>query len=150
MRPSGKRSLHRCSFRSEKNQRTEDKLITLMKKVCCHLSHFSHTQDRERPVHELSSCRQKPSREMEKRSCGNTNTHVRKLHVSTMTSQHATRDPTTTTGLALWSSPTVETRSHPWVPAGHPQNTGAWFARKAVDGPIPPQLTRKQLCTLTW
>ena len=27
----GKRYLHLCSFRSEKNQRTEDKLITLMK-----------------------------------------------------------------------------------------------------------------------
>ena len=29
------------------------------------------------------------------RTCGNANTNVRKLHVSTMTSQHATRDPTT-------------------------------------------------------
>ena len=38
MRLSGKRSLHHCSFRSEKNQRTEDKLITLLKKVCCQLS----------------------------------------------------------------------------------------------------------------
>ena len=38
MRPSGKRSLHHCSFRSEKNQRTEDKLITLLEKVCCQLS----------------------------------------------------------------------------------------------------------------
>ena len=63
-RPSGKRYLHHCSFRSEKNQRTEDKLITLMKKVCCQLSPFSHTRT-GRPVHELSSCRQKPSREME-------------------------------------------------------------------------------------
>ena len=27
--------------------------------------------------------------------CGNTNTNVRRLHVSRMTSQHATRDPTT-------------------------------------------------------
>ena len=42
--PSAERSLHHCSFRSEKNQRTEDKLITLMKKVCCQVSHFSHTQ----------------------------------------------------------------------------------------------------------
>ena len=31
----------------------------------------------------------------------------------------------------------LETRSHPWVPTGHPQNTGAWFAREAVDGPRP-------------
>ena len=36
-------------FRSEKNQRTEDKLITLMKKVCCQLSPFSHTQVRGDP-----------------------------------------------------------------------------------------------------
>ena len=34
--------LHNCSLRSEKNQRTCDKLITLMKKVCCQLSPF-HT-----------------------------------------------------------------------------------------------------------
>ena len=40
MRPSVKRSLHHCSFRSEKNQRTEDKLITLLKKGCCQLSPF--------------------------------------------------------------------------------------------------------------
>ena len=64
MRPSGKRYLHHCSFRSEKNQRTEDKLITLMKKVCCQLSSFSHTRT-ERPVHEPSSCKRKSSREME-------------------------------------------------------------------------------------
>ena len=64
MRPSGKRSLHHCSFRSEENQRTEDKLITLMKKVCCQLSLLSQTST-ERPVHEPSSCREKPSREME-------------------------------------------------------------------------------------
>ena len=34
--PSAKLSLHHCSFRSEKNQRAVDKLITLLKKVCCH------------------------------------------------------------------------------------------------------------------
>ena len=37
-RPSAERSLHHCSLRREKNQRTEDKLITLLKKVCCQLS----------------------------------------------------------------------------------------------------------------
>ena len=37
------------SFRSEKNQRTWDKLITLMKKVCCQLSPFSHTHVRGDP-----------------------------------------------------------------------------------------------------
>ena len=46
MRPSGKRYLHHCSLRSEKNQRTWNKLITLMKKVCCQLSPFSHVQVR--------------------------------------------------------------------------------------------------------
>ena len=65
VRPSGKRYLHHCSFRSEKNRRTEDKLITPRKKVCCQLSLFSHTRT-ERPVHELSSCQKRnSSREME-------------------------------------------------------------------------------------
>ena len=49
MRPSGKRYLHHCSFRREENQRTEDMLITLLKKVCCQVSHFSHTQERRDP-----------------------------------------------------------------------------------------------------
>ena len=47
MRPSGKRYRHHCSFRSEENQRTEDKLITLVKKVCLPAqSFFTHTQER--------------------------------------------------------------------------------------------------------
>ena len=50
---SEKRYLHHCSFRSEKNQRTEDKLITVMKKVCCQLSPFSHTQVRGDPYTNL-------------------------------------------------------------------------------------------------
>ena len=50
---SGKRHLHHCFFRREENQRTEDKLITLMKKVCCHLSLFSHTQERGDPCTNL-------------------------------------------------------------------------------------------------
>ena len=37
-RPSAERSLHHCSFRSEKNHRTVDKLVALLKKVCCQLS----------------------------------------------------------------------------------------------------------------
>ena len=58
------------------------------------------------------------------------------FHVSTMTSRKRdTRPNHTTTGLALSSSLTLETRSHPWVAAGHPQYTGAWFAKEAVDGP---------------
>ena len=75
-------------------------------------------------------------------------TKVPRLHDDLITRD--TRPNHTTTGLALWSSLTLETRSHPRVPAGHPQYTGAWFVRKAVDGPIPPQRTRKPLRTLTW
>ena len=70
-RPSAERSLHHSSFRSEKNQRTVDKLITLVKKVCCQLSPFlsvCHART-GRPVHELSSLgsrsREKPSRDSE-------------------------------------------------------------------------------------
>ena len=37
-RPSAESSLHHCLFRSEKNQRAVDKLITLLKKVCCQVS----------------------------------------------------------------------------------------------------------------
>ena len=70
MRASGKRSLHHCSFRSEKNQRTEDKPITFMKKVCCQLSPFLSCHSRtERPVHEhsslSSSSRENPRRDSE-------------------------------------------------------------------------------------
>ena len=36
--PSAERSLHHCSLRSEKNQRAVDKLVNLLKKVCCLLS----------------------------------------------------------------------------------------------------------------
>ena len=43
---SEKRYLHYCSIRSEKNQRTWEKLIILMKKVCYQLSLFSHEQVR--------------------------------------------------------------------------------------------------------
>ena len=53
----GKRYLHHCSFRSEKNQQTGDKLITLMKKVCCQLSPFSPVQVRGDPYTNLvQSC----------------------------------------------------------------------------------------------
>ena len=53
MRPSGERYVHHCSFRSEENQRTEDKLITLMKKVCCQVSLFFHTEERRDPYTNL-------------------------------------------------------------------------------------------------
>ena len=36
--PSAERSLHHCSLRSEKIQRAVDKLITLLKNVCCQVS----------------------------------------------------------------------------------------------------------------
>ena len=70
MRPSAKRSLHHCSFKSEKNQRTEDKLITLLKKVFLPAQSFSVCHSKTgRPVHELSSLssysREKPSRDSE-------------------------------------------------------------------------------------
>ena len=70
MRPSEKRSLHHCSFSSEKNQRTEDQLITLLQKNVLPAQPFSVCHSRTgRPVHELSSLsscsREKPSREME-------------------------------------------------------------------------------------
>ena len=54
-------NLHHCSFRSDRNQRTEDKVITLMNKVCCQLSPCSHTTSTERPVHELSLCQKRKS-----------------------------------------------------------------------------------------
>ena len=38
MPSSAKRYHHHCSFRSEKTQRAVDKLITLLKKVCCQVS----------------------------------------------------------------------------------------------------------------
>ena len=40
----------------------------------------------------------------------------------------------------------LETRSHPQVPAGHPQFTGAWFDRKAVDGPQPNHCAHAAVC----
>ena len=36
--PSVECSLHHCSLRSEKNQRAVDKLITLLKNICCQVS----------------------------------------------------------------------------------------------------------------
>ena len=67
---------------------------------------------------------------------------TRTFHASTATplnTRHETQPHTT--GLALWSSLTLETRSHPWVPAGLPQHTGAHHDGEAVDGPTPPQTT---------
>ena len=86
-----------------------------------------------------------------KRVVWDTNTNVLKLHDSTndLTTRD-TRPNHTTTGLALWSSLTLETGSHPWVPAGHPQCTGAHHDGEAVDGPKPPQVTRKPLRAPTW
>ena len=55
-----KRYLHHCSFRSKKNQRTWDKLITLMKKVCYQLSPFSHEQVRWNPyTNQVQICHKK-------------------------------------------------------------------------------------------
>ena len=63
-----KRYLHHGSLRSEKIQRTWDKLITLMKKVCHQLSPFSHEQIRVKLVYEPSSKlsqKRKSSRDLE-------------------------------------------------------------------------------------
>ena len=49
MRLSEKRYLHHFSCRSDKNQRTGDKLVPLMKKICCQLSPLSHVQVRGDP-----------------------------------------------------------------------------------------------------
>ena len=56
----------------------------------------------------------------------------------------------TTTGLAFWSSLTLETTSHPWVLAGHPHSARLpitmgmlWMAR------LPPRRLRNPLRTLT-
>ena len=44
-----KRHLHNCSLRNKKNQRTWDKLVILMKKVCYQLSLFSQRQVQRDP-----------------------------------------------------------------------------------------------------
>ena len=67
-RPSTERYLHHCSFRSEKNQRAVDKLITLMKKVCCQLSPLSLMQVRRDPcANQVQIClkKRKSSRDLE-------------------------------------------------------------------------------------
>ena len=68
--PSAWRSLHHC-FRSEKNQRAVEKLVTLLKKVYCHVSRslsVGHVRT-GRLVNEfgsLSSCvRENPCRDSE-------------------------------------------------------------------------------------
>ena len=60
MRLSEKRNFHHCFFGSYKNKRTWEKLITLMKKVCCQLSLVPHTSI-GRPVYEQSSCPKRKS-----------------------------------------------------------------------------------------
>ena len=49
--------------------------------------------------------------------CNHSCTKIQRLHEDLTTRD--TRSNHTTTGLALWSSLTLETGSHPWVPAGH-------------------------------
>ena len=63
---SEKHYLHHCSFRSEKNQRTGDKLITLMKKSLLPAQSFFTRTSTGRPVYEPSSCqKRKSSRDLE-------------------------------------------------------------------------------------
>ena len=63
--PSAERSLHHCSLRSDKNQRAADKAYhSYEEKLLPAQSFFAHSR-KVRPVHELCSCRQEPSRKME-------------------------------------------------------------------------------------
>ena len=75
-RPTAERSLHHCSFRSEKNQRAEDKLITFEESLLPSQSLSVCHVRTGRPVHELSSLgsssRENPSRDSE-------NEHIRIL-----------------------------------------------------------------------
>ena len=67
-RPSAERSLHHCSFRSEKNQRTEDKLITQLKKSLLPAQSLSvcHARTGRPELSSLSSrSREKSSRDSE-------------------------------------------------------------------------------------
>ena len=60
--------------------------------------------------------------------------HIPCLHDDLTNTRHETQ-PHTQQG---WRSDLVSIwrLDHtPWVPEGHPQYTGAWFAREAVDGP---------------
>ena len=71
-----------------------------------------------------------------------------------MTKGQNTRDPTTQQQgwrFGLVSPWRLDHTRVLWnVPAEHPQYTGAHHDGKAVDGPKPPQLTRKLLRTPTW
>ena len=68
--PSGERSLHHCSLRSEKNQRAADKLTTLLEQslLSCHSLSVGHART-GRPVDEFgspsSSVRENPFRDSE-------------------------------------------------------------------------------------
>ena len=64
MKPLEKRYLHHCSLRNVKNQRTWDKLITLMKKMCCQLNPFSHDQvGRDPYTNKIQICLTRPRKE---------------------------------------------------------------------------------------
>ena len=85
------------------------------------------------------------------RICGNTNTNVRKLHDSTKTSQHATRDPTTQQqgwrfGLVSpWRLDHTRGSRQDIHSTRVPITMGRlWMARQ------PPQRLRNPLRTLTW
>ena len=69
----GKALSYHCSLRREENQRTEDKLITLMKKSRCQLTPFPRTQERGDPctnfVRQVRADKN-PCREMENETIG--------------------------------------------------------------------------------
>ena len=77
MRPSAESSLHHCSPRSEKNQRAVDKLITLLKKVCCQVCRCLSVIERDVPlwnslIHLSQTSEKNPCR-------GSKNEHIRIL-----------------------------------------------------------------------
>ena len=91
-----------------------------------------HDEKSSTPRIRRTSWRTCPSRSIQTNTTRTRNFHRRLLiqrtscvgissfHASMMTSRtRDTRPNHTTTGLALWSSLTLETRSHPWAPAVH-------------------------------
>ena len=67
MRPSGKRYLHYCSFGREESADRRQDYHSFEESLLPAQSFSTHTKT-GRPVHGISSCRQKPSREMENKT----------------------------------------------------------------------------------
>ena len=115
VRLSEKRYLHHCSLRSEKNQRTWDKLTTLMKKVCCQLQSFFTRTSTVKPVYEPSSSlsqKRKASRDLQ-------NKQIRILFEKTQRAN------------SCWSQiwdPEARTSSRVWQKKYPGTNWNCWFS----------------------